>query len=297
MNNIYGVIGIGVKNSMFNADFNGEAKTDFAGNIIASPYALQYCIKNQWNLLGEDVLGLKRVQEDGTYLTLESVFTQITGLDAKSDYNIILERLMKFKDVKNFGCVYSVKGKNISVKGAVQFGVGVNKYEDTITYNDEVLSPYASKDGKDNTTIGNKNLLNEAHYVYDFSIFADEYKNLNNVEYSEEDYIDFKNNLLICVSNCNSKAKKGCKNEFAAFVEVNEGYNYITDLGFLEEYINVIKEDDKIIYDLKEFTNLIKDLEGSVKGVEIYYNPRTVSIENIADEFKIYDLITRKAVK
>lgn len=297
MNNIYGLIGIDVKNSMFNAGFDKDPKTDFSGNMIASPYALQYCLKRQWDLLGENVLGLKRVQEDGTYLTLEGLFTHLTGIDSKSDYKALLENLMTFKDVKNFGCVYSVKDRSISIKGAVQFGIGINKFKDSIVYCEDVLSPYASEDGKANTTIGNRNLLNEAHYLYDFSIFADEYKNLG-IEYTYEDYKDLKDNLLICVSNYNSKSKKGCKNEFALFIEINDNKNYLIDLSSLTEYVDVFKDEDEcLIYDLKELSQLVDNLKTSIKSTEVFYNPRTMKIKNTSDSFKIYDLITRKALK
>lgn len=296
MNNIYGLVGISVKNSMFNAGFDGDAKTDFSGNIISSPYALQYCLKNQWNLLGENVLGLKRIQKNGTYLTLESLFSKITGINSKAEYSIILKELMKFKDVKNFGCVYSVKGKSISIKGAVQFGVGINKYKDTLSYYEEIVSPYASEDGKFNTTMINKNLLNESHYLYDFTIFVDEYKWLNE-KYTREDYIDFKENLLICVSNYNSKAKKGCKNEFAMFIEVNGNKNYSIDLNSLTDYVDVYKDnDDNVVYDLKEISALISELEYSIKHVEVFYNPRTVKIINKHNSFITYDLITKRII-
>ena len=61
--------------------------------------------------------------------------------------------------------------------GAVQFGQGFNKYEDTTAEEQQILSPFrdGSKDSQNteeakNSTLGTKITSNEAHYFYPFVV-------------------------------------------------------------------------------------------------------------------------------
>ena len=149
-------------------------------------------------------------------------------------------------------------------------------------------------------TNGTKYITDEAHYVYDFSVFPKEYdKYINDgfEGYTEEDYEDFKKAGLIGVSNYNSKAKAGCKNEFAMFIKIKEDNNYLLDLNCLQDYVKVYKNDEeKIIYDLTTIGNLLNDVSDKIEDIEVYYNPRTVELKGIYKDklVKVFDLITRK---
>ena len=82
-----------------------------------------------------------------------------------------LKNLFSAVDVKNFGATFAEAKNNISITGAVQFGQGFNKYADTCSEEQNILSPFrdSSKDDKKdeeakNSTLGTKITSNEAHY-------------------------------------------------------------------------------------------------------------------------------------
>lgn len=319
-NNIYGVLGIEAINSMWNADFDGYAKEDGLGNIKGSPYSYQYCMKKLWEAKGDKILGLKGVNsETGKPFTIEEKFKNIcdteilelsngiSKLDKKKDKDKIIElsnerlkltkqELLKCKDVKNFGVTYPVKENNITLQGVVQILDGLNKYKDTIPNTETILSPYKNsnekKEDNDMTTNGTRNTLNEAHYVYPFTIMP-----LLDDCYTEEDYEDFKQISLKAVTLYNSKAKAGCKNEFGLFVKVKEEYNYILALGDLSQYINIDKQCNKVIYDLTELSALLNDCKEKIESIEIYYRSIKNDIEGLELDginLKKFDIITGK---
>lgn len=315
-NNVYGLIGIGVRHANWNAGWDNLPKRNADDIVTGSPYALQFCIKNQWDNEEGRVLGVKTIQSSGICNTISQRYKDLfkkedKGIDYKKDskeeqklkYMLVRNNLLSCKDVLNFGVAYT-GATTINIKGVVQFTDGENKYEDTIIIEEKGLSPYGNSKKKDVTMSTNwtKYITDEAHYVYDFSIFPKEYdKYINDgfKGYTEADYEEFKKAVLIGVSNYNSKTKAGCKNEFGMFIKVKENNNYLLDLNCLQDYIRVYKNDeDKIVYDLITINDLLNKVLDKIEDVEIYYNPRTVDIKGIekSKTIKIFDLITKKKI-
>lgn len=314
-NNVYGIMGIGVKNGNWNAGWDQRPKTNGEDIIKGSSYALQYCIKNQWNNIGKKVFGIKTMQKEGTCTTLTQRYTFLfdeedKGINKKDKDKDKVEKikrvknnLLSCKDVLHFGVAYT-GATNMNIKGLVQFTDGENKFEETNIIDEKILSPFGNPKADDPTmnTNGTKYITDEAHYIYDFSVFPKEYNKYIDDGfdgYTEEDYEDFKKVSLIAVSNYNSKAKAGCKNEFAMFIKIKEGSNYLLDLNNLQDYVKVYKDDDdKIFYDLSMINNLIDNVKEKIEDIEIYYNPRTVELEgfNKNEKTTIFDLITRKEI-
>ncbi|BDR74292.1 hypothetical protein K144316041_p21310 (plasmid) [Clostridium tetani] len=312
-NNVYGIMGIGVKNGNWNAGWDQRPKTNGEDIIKGSSYALQYCIKNQWNNIGKKVFGIKTMQKEGTCTTLTQRYTFLfdeedKGINKKDKDKVekikrVKNNLLSCKDVLHFGVAYT-GATNMNIKGLVQFTDGENKFEETNIIDEKILSPFGNPKADDPTmnTNGTKYITDEAHYIYDFSVFPKEYNKYIDDGfdgYTEEDYEDFKKVSLIAVSNYNSKAKAGCKNEFAMFIKIKEGSNYLLDLNNLQDYVKVYKDDDdKIFYDLSMINNLIDNVKEKIEDIEIYYNPRTVELEgfNKNEKTTIFDLITRKEI-
>jgi CRISPR-associated protein Csh2 len=304
MNNVYGIIGVGSINSNWCADFDGTPKTDGNGNIKGSPYALQYCNKNLWNLRGDKVLGLREKDSKGQYYLKQSQrYTSVFGkeLGKNTTNEEVLNNLLTCKDIINFGCVFTgAKGEenSIHLQGVVQIQDGLNKYADTVINTETILSPFASGDKKSMTTNGIRVTTNEAHYLYPFTITPSQLNEIgNNVGYTTEDYEDFKDVTLKSVTLYNSKAKAGCKNEFGLFVKVKEEYSYILALGDLTEYVEVYKEDGQLIYDLSRLNQVITDCKEKIESIEIYYksninNIKGISIEGVS--IKQFDIVTGK---
>ena len=307
---VYGVLGISSIMANWNADFSGYPKTTSDGNVFGSDKALKYPMKKMWDNEGQKVLYIKSMKfaKDNSLVPnsladrYEVLFGEGTLKNSKGSKEV-LSNLMSAVDVKNFGATFAEAKNNFSITGAVQFGQGFNKYEDTQAEEQQILSPFrdGSKDKEKegeakNSTLGTKITSNEAHYFYPFVINPLAYKELVNLGvtdgYTEEDYQNFKHTALTATTSYATNAKEGCENEFALFVETEPDL-YLPNLS---EYMTFEKGENTNIIDLKNCSEILAELKGRIKSVEIYYNPYTTRLENEPEEAKIYNIITQKEV-
>ena len=307
---VYGVLGISSIMANWNADFSGYPKTTSDGNVFGSDKVLKYPMKKMWDNEGQKVLYIKSMKfaKDNSLVPnslaerYEVLFGEGTLKNSK-DSKEVLSNLMSAVDVKNFGATFAEAKNNFSITGAVQFGQGFNKYEDTQAEEQQILSPFrdGSKDKEKegeakNSTLGTKITSNEAHYFYPFVINPLAYKELVNLGvtdgYTEEDYQNFKRTALTATTSYATNAKEGCENEFALFVETEPDL-YLPNLS---EYMTFEKGENTNIIDLKNCSEILAELKGRIKSVEIYYNPYTTRLENEPEEAKIYNIITQKEV-
>ena len=312
-NRIYGVIGIKSIMANWNADFTGYPKTTSAGDIFGSDKALKYPMKRMWLEDGEKVLYIKTRKvinkKDSTIIapkTLKERFEEVNDikdLKKEKDQDKVLSNLFESIDVKQFGATFAEEGNNIGITGAVQIGQGFNKYEDSDSFEQQILSPFADgtaveKKGEEakSTTLGTKIASDEAHYVYPFAITPsvyEEYVELGVTDgYTEEDYAKFKEAALVSATAFNTNSKLGCENELAVFVEVDKKC-YLPDLA---QYVTFEKgEDGKKNVITLGFDKLLKDMKDKVKSIEIYYNPYTTVIEKDVDA-KEFNIFTKGAI-
>lgn len=289
-NKSFGIIGLSCINSNWNGDFTDSPRSQ-NGEFVASPFAIKYAMKKQWNK-SKKVLGIKsfdiiKDKKDKIFSLrdLKERFIFLTGKDpTKINKEEIIPLLMECVDVINFGSAFAIEKKNISIQGAVQFNTAINKYEEATVERFEVLSPYrnSKKPDSEQTSIGNRAYLSEAHFFYNFTINPHNYDILSNVidgfdGYTREDYEDFKLTSLSAVSNLNSTSKVGCDNEFAMFVELKEGS--LAVCNNLNHLVSFRKEDNINIIDLELVTNELTALEDEIESIEIYYNPNTTKLE------------------
>jgi len=295
MNRIYGVIGIKAKMANWNADFTGRPKSTSNGDIFGSDKALKYPMKKMWEDEGKEVLGIKKFISKGGKLvprTLAESYEKLTNKKAKDTNSIeVIKDLFNFIDVKNFGVTFAEEGQNISITGAVQFGQGFNKFNDTNIEIQDILSPYRNpkdKTGKeyinataedkirDQSTLGTKITVDEAHYFYGFSINPkayDEYKEILGEDfkgYTEEDFEEFKKVALISATAYNTNSKHGCQNEFALFVKCSEDECYLPDLSDLIEFDSQKREVD---------LTKVEEIVGDKGEIEVYINPFALSVK------------------
>jgi CRISPR-associated protein Csh2 len=311
-NMVYGVFGIKVRNSMWNASLEGEAKQDSYENIYSSSQAFGYADKEQLERDGHNVLYRKVVGEKGD-LTLKEAFELKTNTNTKDNKKLTANEmkamLFKFEDVIRYGTTFTAYDGVLSfgICGAIQIGIGVNKYNATEhVVNDMMTCFKADKKevkGEEATksSLGNQVLLDKAHIVYDFIINPFEYKKYINIikdfkGFTEEHYTNFKKTSLKCVSNLNSKSKKGCTNEFAMFVESKDEVRDNIDLNCLGEYIKVDidRENDTVIYDLSLVADLLNEVKDDLKSVEIYYDHRIMKLIGTIEGAKYFNIKTRK---
>ena len=280
MNRVYGVIGIKAKMANWNADFTGRPKSISNGDIFGSDKALKYPMKKMWEAEGKDVLFIKSWKEDKEHIIPKQLGERYISLfgdiDKKTPSKEVLTNLFKAIDVKNFGATFAEEGQNISITGAVQFGQGFNRFDDTNIEIQDILSPFQNSKKEDSlqSTLGTKITTDEAHYFYGFSINPKNYDEYSEFidgfkGYTAEDYEAFKKVALTSATAYSTNSKFGCENEFALFVECSDGETYLPDLS---DYIHFDSQKRKI--DLSDIESMVGD-----KGtIEVYSNPYKLTV-------------------
>ncbi len=313
---VYGVLGISSIMSNWNADFSGYPKTISDGRIFGSDKAFKYPMKKMWDEQDKKVIYIKSFRlhnvmkgrkETGEVQliprTLKERYEQLFEVELTNqiDRTEILKSLFKAIDIKNFGATFAEEKNNIAITGAVQIGQGFNKYEESTSEEQQILSPFrvgAKVDVDDEaqqSTLGTKIVSDEAHYFYPFAINPKAYKQyveLGVTEgYTQEDYEEFKKTSLVAATSFSTNAKVGCENEFALFIETDEDL-YLPNLT---PYVEFIKGEDINTIKLK-LGDMINNLINKVKSVEIYYNPYTTIIENDIDSSRMFNIFTRDEI-
>ncbi len=301
MNRVYGIIGIKAKMANWNADFTGRPKSTSSGDIFGSDKALKYPMKKMWENEGKKVLYIKSWKEEKGSIVpnqLGERYASLFGaIDKKTETKEVMNNLFNAIDVKSFGATFAAPGQNISITGAVQFGQGFNKFDDTNIEVQDILSPFtdskAEEKGKEakQSTLGTKITVDEAHYFYGFSINSknyDEYKTLLGDEfkgYTKADYEEFKKVALVSATAYSTNSKFGCENEFTLFAECKDGETYLPDLS---DYIKFDSQTREI--DLSELEILI----GDKASVEVYCNPFKLSVKT---SYKLKNIFTKENVE
>lgn len=310
---MYGVLGISSVMANWNADFSGYPKTISSGKTYGSDKALKYPMKKMWDQEGKKVLYIKTLRFEESKKdkivsvvpnSLKERYQQIFEVeDLAKEINTkeVLKNLFQAIDVKNFGATFAEAKHNISITGAVQFGQGFNEYDDTNAEEQQILSPFrdGSKDNAKeiakNSTLGTKIVSDEAHYFYPFVVNPRAYKEFVEMGvtdgYTLTDYENFKRTALVSATAFATNSKEGCENEFALFVETTED----TYLPNLSEYISFEKSKEKNIIKL-ELGNILNSMSEKVRGVEVYYNPRTTELRSDIQNGLLFDIVTQKEV-
>jgi len=279
---MYGIIGIKAKMANWNADFTGRPKSTSNGDIFGSDKALKYPMKKMWESEGKNILFIKSWKENKNGIVPNQLGERYAMLFSpidkkKTTTKEVMSNLFKCTDVKNFGATFAEEGQNISITGAVQFGQGFNRFDDTNIEIQDILSPFAdsTKDDAKQSTLGTKITVDEAHYFYGFSINPknyNEYKAILGEEfkgYMKEDYIEFKKVALTSATAFSTNSKFGCENEFALFVECKDNMTYLPDLSDYIEFNSQKREVD---------LTKIEKLVGDRGDIEIYSNPYKLKV-------------------
>ncbi|MCT4594811.1 MAG: type I CRISPR-associated protein Cas7 [Anaeromicrobium sp.] len=308
-NRVFGLVGISAKMSNWNADFTGRPKSTSNNQIYGSDKAFKYPIKYLWDVEGESVLYIKSFKEDKKDLRPRSLKERYelifhTTLDKKKTKGTeVLKNLFSAIDVKNFGATFAEENQNISITGAVQIGQGMNIYEKTSVEIQDILSPFRNAKSEDAgaASLGTKIVVDEAHYVYPFSInpyaYDDYVSTIDDFEgYTIEAYEKYKDGCLRATTAFGTNSKFGCDNEYGLFIKLKE--NSKMALPNLAQFVSMKKEDEKTIIDFTKLNSLLagKVLE-EVENIELYYNPYEISIEGIDKEkVSLLNIFTREVI-
>ncbi len=273
---VYGVVGIGARMAMWNANFEGMPK-NIDNKIYASDKSMKYSIKDVAAQQGKKVLYRKKLifSKDGNLVPMElkeRLLDEFEGLnlDKKASSEPVVKALFECWDVKQFGAACALEGHNISITGAVQIGQAFNINPNTNIVEQDILSPFrnSKKEDAQQSSIGTMTLVDDATYIYPITINPLVYKNFEDLNvtngYTEEDYKSFKEMVKVCADNLHSNTKIGCTNSFAVFIETTlDGY-----LPQLDRYVKYETNGDNIIYTL-QIKDLLEKLGDKVLNIEV----------------------------
>src|SRR5665648_117234 len=311
---VIGLVGIVSRMANWNADFTGLPKTTSDGNIFGSDKALKYSIKRIWVERGENVLYIRSYKlekskkgesNEGEKLqprSLEERYQYLFNEEVSKNSAKVLERLFSCIDVMNFGATFAEKGQSIGLTGAVQFGQGFNKYADTNVEVQDILSPFRDSkeksEDKKAASIGKKTTVDEAHYIYPFTVNPNHYNSYIGLPglgdfqgYTNEAYTAFKDGALIGATALNTNSKAGCENAFSLFIVFKE--NAQAYLPNLDPYVQVYKESDKTIYDLTAIAPIVAGIQDQIEKIELYVNHYSAEVRIEVDRLQRYNIITR----
>lgn len=297
-NRVYGLLGLSSVLSNWNADFDHAPRHLSDKTIFGSDRAMKYAVRNYWSGVGEDLLVFKKYQvvkgkNKGEKLvqpkSLDESYSEFYSLDEK-DKGVVLGNVLRFLDVSNFGSTFAVKGANLSVHGVAQIGQGFNKLPRTKILDMQIGSPFrnSNKDSGESsaTTLGSTKVVDEAFYVYPFSVnpnHLDEYVGVitGHEGYTDEHFEKFKVGALRGATHLNTHIKYGTNNAFGLFVELVEGSE--TYLPPLERYVTVAKIDGKVVIDLSHVFKMLNRISEDVASVEIYLDDFVVEVKTDID--------------
>ena len=217
----------------------------------------------------------------------------------------ILQNLFKTIDIRLFGATFASKEGNISIHGNAQITHGLNIYAENNIFTEDITSPFRnSSDSSDNsmqTTIGNQTVLEEGHYLYNFTInpknSEELVKLIDNQGYlTTDDIVQFKEAINRGVSYLDSASKIGVENEFSIFVTLNE--NERIQLPSFTTLIKVETQEDsfKRKLDLSKVKTLLDEngIKDKIQSVEIYID--TTKLDYNDDIFDIKKICVKSII-
>ena len=262
-NRVYGVQIIKSKNSNYNADFTGSPRTLPDGTVYSTDKVSKFNVRKYLGRNNDSLIFTKTTyKNDLKPMVLKEVYEHHFG-DIGKDKTIALRKLLSKLDVRLFGATFAPKGAagmNISIHGPVQVSYGINQFKelkDSGMYTDQIGSPYASKEGADQSTLGSQTRSQEAHYVHHFSI------NPKNLSSYEEQFFAA---IILDIKNCEkTKNKKTTLDmekveKFKSLFTCKENESLRNKL--IEQTKELKVEDDKVI---EKFKGIIDGNEDEIK--------------------------------
>ena len=296
-----GILIVRAQNSSFNSDFSGLPRRlpNKSGTIYATDKALKYCVRKYLYDKDEKVFVWRRYKKDGSPCNIDDNYEQVFGSKPSKNKQDVVSKLASAIDVRLFGATYA-GDTNVSLTGTVQISYGINKFNENLFFNNEILSPYANREKADaeQQTLGNETKTLEAHYVYDFVINPNNL--IGSLEFSKEktelllqesDLEAFKESMCRGVQYVTSSSKIGSDAELFMFIEMNANQkgerieSHI--LPLMKNHIRIRKNGEKTVIDLDDvFTFLKKDYHKYISSVEIYYDDNETEV-NGTDKFPV----------
>jgi len=291
-----GLLIVKSQNSSFNSDFSGLPRRlpDSNGTIYATDKALKYCVRNYLHCKQEKVFVWRRFKKDFTPCNIDENYEQCFGTKPDEEKQKIISTLLSATDVRLFGTTYA-GATNVSLTGPIQISYGVNKFEENIFFNNQILSPYANKSKPDpqQQTLGDETKTLEAHYVYDFVVnpnnlinSLESFKERKNLLLQESDIELFKEAMCHGIGSVTSTSKIGSDSELFMLVEMksDEKEEKINSqlIPLMKDLVKIKKNDKKTIIDMTDIFKSFKNrYEKYISNVEVYYDDNMTELKGI----------------
>ena len=312
-NRVYGVQIVKSKNSNYNADFTGSPRTLPDGTVYSTDKVDKFNLRKY---LGKDdssqIFTKTTYKKDLKPMTLKEVYEYHFDKIGK-EKSIALQNLLSKIDIRLFGATFAPKGAdnmNISIHGPVQISYGVNRFKkmlDSGMYIDQIGSPYASKEGADQSTLGSQTRSQEAHYVHHYSInpknlssYIEQFMENEENQKSEfqllsiDDVLKLKQAMALATTYYDSTSKKDSENELLLWIELNENSEKI--LKNFTELIDINSlENGKTGIDFKKAKTYLDNFTDDIINIEIYYDKEFTIIEGFepSNIIKIYNNLNK----
>lgn len=202
----------------------------------------------------------------------------------------ILQNLLSAIDIRLFGATFASKEGNMSIHGNVQITHGINIYPENNIFSEDITSPFRnSSDSSDDsmqTTIGNQTVLEEGHYLHNFTINPKNTEELvtlidNQGNLTNNDIEKFKEAINKGVTYLDSTSKAGVENEFSIFITLDKKSKI--QLPSFNTFIKVEKQNGfKRKLDLSKINELLNEeiFKDKIAKVEIFINEYTLDYDD-----------------
>ncbi|NJL13853.1 MAG: type I CRISPR-associated protein Cas7 [Microscillaceae bacterium] len=306
-NRVFGCAIVRAINANYNADFSHQPRTLPNGKVYATDKAFKYLIKNYLKDLypSEKIFYFKTQKGDFNPRSLEETYDHQFPNSRKESKTEFAKDLLSCLDIRAFGATFAMKAKSgdnvaISIHGPTQINHGINIWEEDNIFSEQIMSPFADKEGAEMTTLGRQSKLQEGHYLHHFSINP---KNLEEIvalagegtaSLSKEDIEKLKIAFRLGATYFDSASKAGIDNELLFWVQLKEDSKKV--FPTFGNLVKMRKENDEAIFDFSALEKLVEDNAEDVESVEVYYLSSSIKLENLPSMAKQFDIISGKAI-
>ncbi|MDF9796277.1 CRISPR-associated protein Csh2 [Catalinimonas alkaloidigena] len=306
-NRVFGCAVVRAINANYNADFSHQPRTLPDGKVYATDKAFKYLVKNYIKDLypTEKVFYFKSQKEDFNPRSLEETYDFQFPESTKKSKTEFAQDLLRCIDIRCFGATFAMKAKDgnnvaISIHGPVQVNHGINIWSENNIFSEQIMSPFADKEGAEMTTLGRQSKLQEGHYLHHFSVNP---KNLEEIvklagEGSQDligdDISKLKTAFRLGATYFDSAAKAGIDNEVLLWIQLKPESKKV--LPSFSNLIKMVKEDNKAVFDFSKVKSLVEDNQDDIHAVEIYSLKNSVVIKNKPETAKSFDIISGKKI-
>jgi CRISPR-associated protein Csh2 len=303
-NRVFGCVVVKSINSNYNADFSHQPRTLPDGTVYATDKALKYAVKNYLKDMYEEekIFYFKRFDSEFKPLRLEDAYSTMFEGREKLSKQVVAKDLLSCLDIRFFGATFAMKAKGgdniaISIHGPLQINHGVNVWHENNIFSEQIMSPFADKEGAEATTLGRQSKLQEGHYLHHFSINPN---NLHEVvklagegadTISSDDVKKLKDAMQKGVTYYDSAAKAGTDNELLVWIQLKENSKLVLpNINSLITQEKVNKEDGKMVFDLSSVATIVENYKNEIETFELYYQSENTKVLNQGETAKHFDL-------